>query len=201
VSSEEDGTVGDAGGEAARLLAAWSSGDETALDQLMPLVYQELHQRAERYMAYEQSGHTLQTTALVNEVYLRLVDLPQQNWENRTHFLAVCAQLMRRILVDFARSRYSQKRGGGPRNLPLNEALTVCSEAPHEIIAVDDALKSLSAFDARKARVVELRFFGGLDVKETAEILKISAETVMRDWKMAKIWLMREVRGGGKHAG
>ena len=145
----------------------------------MPLVYQELHQRAERYMAYEQPGHTLQTTALVNELYLRLVDLPRQNWENRSHFLAICAQLMRRILVDFARSRRSQKRGGGPGDLPLNEALTVCNEAPHEIIAVDDALKSLSAFDPRKARVVELRFFGGLGVEETADILKISAETVM----------------------
>jgi RNA polymerase sigma factor (TIGR02999 family) len=160
-------------------LTAWSSGDETALDRLMPLVYQELHQRAERYMAYEQPGHTLQTTALVNELYLRLVDLPRQNWENRSHFLAICAQLMRRILVDFARSRRSQKRGGGPGDLPLNEALTVCNEAPHEIIAVDDALKSLSAFDPRKARVVELRFFGGLGVEETADILKISAETVM----------------------
>jgi RNA polymerase sigma factor (TIGR02999 family) len=182
-------------------LTAWSSGDETALDRLMPLVYQELHQRAERYMAYEQPGHTLQTTALVNELYLRLVDLPRQTWQNRSHFLAICAQLMRRILVDFARSRRSQKRGGGPGDLPLNEALTICSEAPHEIIAVDDALKSLSAFDPRKARVVELRFFGGLGVEETAEILKISPETVMRDWKMAKIWLIREVRGGGKHAG
>jgi RNA polymerase sigma factor (TIGR02999 family) len=193
--------LGDPGGEVTRLLTAWSSGDETALDRLMPLVYQELHQRAERYMAYEQPGHTLQTTALVNELYLRLVDLPSQNWQNRGYFLAICAQLMRRVLVDFARSRRSQKRGGGPDDLPLNEALTVCSEAPHEIIAVDDALKSLSAFDARKARVVELRFFGGLGVEETAEILKISAETVARDWRMAKVWLVREMRGGGRHAG
>ena len=151
-------------------------------------------------MAYEQPGHTLQTTALVNEVYLRLVDLPQRNWENHAHFLAICAQLMRRILVDFARSRNSQKRGGGAGDLPLNEALTMCSETPHEIIAVDDALKHLSAFDARKGRVVELRFFGGLGVEETAKILKISPETVMRDWKMAKIWLIREIRGSGKHA-
>lgn len=187
-------------GETARLLRAWGSGDETALDRLMPLLYQELHQRAERYMAHEQPGHTLQTTALVNEVYLRLVDLPNQNWESRAHFLAVCAQLMRRILVDFARARRSQKRGGGPANLPLNEALTICGESPSEIIAVDDALKDLSAFDARKARVVELRFFGGLGVEETAEILKVSPETVKRDWKMAKVWLIREIRGSRKHA-
>jgi RNA polymerase sigma factor (TIGR02999 family) len=191
----------DSEGEVTRLLRAWAAGDETALERLTPLVYRELHRRAERYMAFEQSGHTLQTTALVNEVYLRLVDLPQQNWANRAHFLAICAQLMRRILVDFARSRHSQKRGGGQGNLPLNEALTVCCESPREIIAVDDALKNLSAFDDRKGRVVELRFFGGLGVEETAEILKVSPETVMRDWKMAKIWLIREIRGSRKHAG
>ena len=191
----------DSGGDVTQLLSAWSSGDETALEQIIPLVYRELHLRAERYMAAEQSGHTLQTTALVNEVYLRLIDLPQRNWENRAHFLAICAQLMRRILVDFARSRNSQKRGGGPRNLPLDEALTVCGEAPQEIIKVDDALKNLSTFDARKSRVVELRFFGGLGVEETAEVLKVSPETVMREWKMAKIWLIREIRGSKKHGG
>ncbi len=152
-------------------------------------------------MAQEQPGHTLQTTALVNEVYLRLVDRPQQSWENRTHFLAVCAQLMRHILVDFARSRNSQKRGGGHGHLPLNEALNSCGESPREILAVDEALKNLSAFDARKARVVELRFFGGLGAEETAEILNVSRETVLRDWKMAKLWLIREIRGGKKHAG
>jgi RNA polymerase sigma-70 factor, ECF subfamily len=188
--------AGDSEHDVTRLLSSWSAGDDTALNQLMPLVYQELHHRAQQYMGCEQPGHTLQTTALVNEVYLRLVDLPRRNWENRTHFLALCAQLMRRILVDFARSRHSQRRGGGPRSLPLNEALAVCSKSPHEIVAVDDALKSLSTFDARKARIVELRFFGGLGVDETAEVLKISPETVMRDWKMAKIWLIREVRGG-----
>jgi RNA polymerase sigma factor (TIGR02999 family) len=182
-------------GDVTRLLKAWGSGDETAFDKLVPLVYEELHVRAQRYMGNERSGHTLQTTALVNEVYLRLVDFPQRNWENRSHFLAVCAQLMRRILVDFARSRNYQKRGGGKRNLPLDEALSVCNETPLQIIAVDDALKNLAAVDARKSRVVELRFFGGLDVNETAEVLKISPETVMRDWKMAKAWLLNEISG------
>jgi RNA polymerase sigma factor (TIGR02999 family) len=191
-------TTGASDGDVTRLLSAWGAGDETALDRLIPLVYEELRRRAERYMAYEQPGHTLQTTALVNEVYLRLIDLPQRNWENRTHFLAVCAQLMRRILVDFARSRLCQRRGGRVHSLALNEALTVCSESPREIVAVNDALENLSAFDARKARVVELRFFGGLGVQETAEVLKISPETVMRDWKMAKIWLIREIKGSAK---
>ena len=182
-------------GDITQLLRAWSSGDETAFDKLIPLVYQELHVRAQRYMANERSGHTLQTTALVNEVYLRLVDFPQRTWENRSHFLAVCARLMRRILVDFARSRNFQKRGGGQRNLPLEEALSVCHESPLEIIAVDDALKNLADVDTRKSRVVELRFFGGLNVEETAGVLKISPETVMRDWKLAKSWLLREISG------
>lgn len=182
-------------GDVTRLLKAWGSGDETAFDKLVPLVYNELHVRAQRYMGHERSGHTLQTTALVNEVYLRLVDYPQRNWENRSHFLAICAQLMRRVLVDFARSRNYQKRGGGKRNLRLDEALSVCNEAPVQIIAVDDALKNLAVVDTRKSRVVELRFFGGLDVNETAEVLKISPETVMRDWKMAKAWLLTEISG------
>ena len=180
-------------GEVTRLLQAWSSGDETAFDRLLPLVYRELHRRAQRYMANERSGHTLQTTALVNEVYIRLVDFPHRNWENRTHFMAVCAQLMRRILVDFARSRKYQKRGGGVATLPLDEALAVCHESPLKTISVDEALDNLAALDKRKSRVVELRFFGGLDVEETAEVLKVSPETVMRDWKMAKVWLVREI--------
>lgn len=182
-------------GDVTQLLRAWSCGDESAFDKLLPLVYQELHVRAQRYMANERSGHTLQTTALVNEVYLRLVDLPQRSWENRAHFLAVCAQLMRRILVDFARSRNYQKRGGGVRHQPFDEVLTACSQSPAQIIAVDDALKSLAAVDDRKSRVVELRFFGGLTVEETAGVMRISAETVMRDWKMAKAWLLREING------
>jgi len=182
----------DSAGDITRLLSAWNSGDKTALERIIPLVYRELHERAERCMAHEPPGHTLQTTALINEVYLRLVGLQRRNWRNRTHFLAVCAQIMRRILVDFARSRNAQRRGGG-RGLALDEALMVCSESSQRIIAIDDALKSLSTFDARKSRVVELRFFGGLDVQETAEVLKVSPETVARDWKMAKAWLTREI--------
>jgi RNA polymerase sigma-70 factor, ECF subfamily len=182
-------------GDVTRLLQAWGAGDEGALERLAPLVYQELRQRARRYMANERSGHTLQTTALVNEVYLRLVHTPQRNWENRRHFFAVCAQLMRRILVDFARARNCQKRGGGKRELALDEALNVCNEYPAEIVAVDEALKNLAAVDTRKSRVVELRFFGGLSVDETAEVMDVSPETVIRDWKLAKVWLMREITG------
>jgi RNA polymerase sigma-70 factor, ECF subfamily len=187
-------------GDVTGLLKAWSAGDERALEKLTPLVYQELHRRARRYMANERTGHTLQTTALVNEVYLRLVDIHQRNWENRSHFYAVCAQLMRRILVDFARSRKYQKRGGGVRLMPLDEALSVCNECPPQILAVDEALRNLAEVDPRKSRVVELRFFGGLRVDETAEVMKISPETVMRDWKMAKVWLLREI-GRSRHGG
>jgi RNA polymerase sigma factor (TIGR02999 family) len=182
------------------LLRAWCAGDQGALEKLTPLVYQELHQRARRYMANERPGHTLQTTALVNEVYLRLVGAPQQNWANRSHFYAVCAQLMRRILVDFARSRNSRKRGAGEWHLPLDEALNVCNESPAQIVAVDEALKNLAQVDARKSRVVELRFFGGLSVDETSQVMKISPETVMRDWKTAKVWLLREI-SGSKYSG
>ena len=182
-------------GDVTRLLNAWSAGDETAFEKVVPLVYEELHARAHRYMGNERSGHTLQTTALVNEVYLRLIDFPQRNWENRSHFLAVCAQLMRRILVDFARSRNYQKRGGGLRHVPLDEALSVCNESPLQIIAVGDALKNLADVDTRKSHVVELRFFGGLSVDETAEVMHVSPETVMRDWKMAKAWLLKEISG------
>lgn len=186
---------GPPGGDVTRLLNAWCAGDPGALEKLTPLVYQELHRRARRYMANERDGHTLQTTALVNEVYLRLVDTPQQNWSNRSHFYAVCAQLMRRVLVDFARSRNSRKRGAGVRHLPLDEALSVYNESPAQIIAVDEALKNLARVDTRKSRVVELRFFGGLSVDETAQVMKISPETVMRDWKTAKVWLLREISG------
>ncbi len=187
--------TGNSGGEITRLLNAWKSGEETALEQVVALLYPELHLRARRCMAREAPGHTLQTTALINEVYLRLVDLPERNWENRAHFLAVCAQLMRRILIDIARSRHSQKRGGGPREVRLDEALTVCTESPHELIAVDRALKNLSFLDPRKGSVVELRFFGGLSIEETAEVLQVSRETVIRDWKLAKVWLLREIGG------
>jgi len=187
--------TGPPAGDVTGLLKAWGAGNEGALEKLAPLVYQELRQRARRYMANERTGHTLQTTALVHEVYLRLVDTPQCNWQNRTHFYAVCAQLMRRILVDFARSRNYQKRGGGAPHLPIEEALTVCQECPSQIVAVDEALKNLAQVDKRKSRVVELRFFGGLSVEETAEVMQVSADTVLRDWKMAKVWLLREMGG------
>jgi RNA polymerase sigma factor (TIGR02999 family) len=181
------------------LLQAWSAGDEAALQKLTPLVYQELHRAARRYMARERSGHTLQATALVNEVYLRLVDARGMDWQNRAHFFAVCAQLMRRILIDFARSRLYKKRGAGAAHLPLDEALVVSSRPDGDLVALDEALKRLSQVDERKGRVVELRFFGGLDVKETAEVLKVSDETIMRDWKFAKMWLLHDLRGTGDH--
>jgi RNA polymerase sigma-70 factor (ECF subfamily) len=178
------------------LLRAWSAGDEEALEKLTPLIYQELHRAARRYMGGERSGHTLQTTALINEVYLRLIDAKQIDWQNRAHFFAVCAQWMRRILTDFARSRRYQKRGGGAPHIPLDEALVVGSQADSGLVELDDALKKLALVDERKSRVVELRFFGGLEVKETAEVLNVSSETVMRDWRLAKVWLVRELSGG-----
>jgi RNA polymerase sigma-70 factor, ECF subfamily len=188
--------------EATQLLRDWSAGDESALQKLIPLVYAELHRVARRHMAAERSGHTLQTTALINEVYLRLVDFRHLSWQSRAHFLAICAQLMRHILVDFARSRRYLKRGGDALHIPLDEALLVCSEPRADLLAVDDALKALAAIDKRKSRVVELRFFGGLSVEETAEASQVSADTVMRDWKLAKVWLLgrlsekRRDRGG-----
>jgi RNA polymerase sigma factor (TIGR02999 family) len=186
--------------EITRLLQAWSAGDQAALEKLTPLVYQELHRAARHYMAGERSGHTLQATALIHEVYLRLIDVKRMDWQNRAHFFAVCAQLMRRILTDFARSRRYQKRGGGAAHMPLDEGLVVGSQPDRDLIELDEALKKLSVVDERKGRVVELRFFGGLDVEETARVLNVSPGTVMRDWKMAKVWLVRELRGG-KHRG
>jgi RNA polymerase sigma factor (TIGR02999 family) len=185
--------------EVTGLLQAWSAGDEEALQKLTPLVYQELHRAARRYMAGERSSHTLQATALINEVYLRLIDGRRMDWQNRAHFFAVCAQLMRRILTDFARSRRYQKRGGGAQHLPFDEALWVTSQPNTDMVALDDALKRLALVDQRKSRVVELRFFGGLDVKQIAEVLKVSNETVMRDWKLAKVWLLRDLSGGKHH--
>ncbi|MFN7995067.1 MAG: sigma-70 family RNA polymerase sigma factor [Bryobacteraceae bacterium] len=189
----------DSAGDVTRLLSAWSAGDQSALEQMIPLVYRELHQRAEGYMAREAFEHTLQTTALVNEVYLRLVDLRQRSWQNRAQFFAVCAKIMRHILVDVARSRKAKRRGGG-RRVPLDEALTVCSESPEGMLAIDNALTTLSTFDFRKSRVVELRFFGGLDVEETAAVLKVSQQTVLRDWKVAKVWLVRHMKSGAGRA-
>lgn len=176
-----------------QLLQSWRAGDPSALEQLIPLIYQDLHRLALRYMADERSGHTLQPTALVNEAYVRLVDSAHMNWECRSHFLAVCAQVMRRILVDWARSRGAQKRSAGVTPLELDESLPALDRRNTDLVAIDDALTALSALDQRKAQVVELRFFGGLKVTETAEVLKVSEETVHRDWKLAKSWLRREL--------
>jgi RNA polymerase sigma factor (TIGR02999 family) len=180
--------------EITRLLQAWSEGEQIALERLVPLVYKELHRLAHHYMARERPGHTLQTSALLNEAYLRLVDSPKPSWQNRAHFFAVSAQVMRRILVDWARSRQAMKRGGELRPLELDEGLVVGDAPRGDLTALDDVLKALEAVDRRKSKVVELRFFGGLSVEETAAVLKISPETVARDWKFAKSWLRRELK-------
>jgi RNA polymerase sigma factor (TIGR02999 family) len=182
------------------LLQAWSLGDEQALQQLIPIVYEELRRVARRHMAGERASHTLQTTALIHEVYVRLVDVRSGAIQNRAHFLATCARLMRNILVDFARSRGYQKRGGGAIHVQLDEALDVASIQDPDLVRVDEALDRLATFDRRKSQIVELRFFGGLTVEETAEALTISPETVMRDWKLAKAWLLRELDPGRVHA-
>jgi RNA polymerase sigma factor (TIGR02999 family) len=177
-----------------RLLARWKDGDEAALQQLVPIVHEELRRLAWRQMAGERPGHTLQPTALVNEAYLRLVNLKEMQWQNRAHFFAMGARLMRRILVDFARSRGYQKRGGGAKQVSFTEALEVAEGQPTDVVALNDALEALADVDERKSRVVELRFFGGLSVEETAEVLNVSRETVKRDWKFAKMWLLRHLR-------
>jgi len=182
--------------EVTQLLKAWTTGDEQALEKLTPLVYEQLHRAAQHYMAGQRSGHILQATALVNEVYLQLIDCGQMNWQDRAHFFAMSAHLMRRILIDFARSRGSLKRGGGALQISLDEAPSVGSEPDPNLVALDDALKALAAVDERESKVVELRFFGGLSIKETAEVLKVSVETVQRDWKFAKMWLLRELSKG-----
>jgi RNA polymerase sigma factor (TIGR02999 family) len=174
-----------------QLLRAWGRGDEGALEQLAPLVENELHRLAHKYMRREGPGKTLQTTALVNEAYLRLIGSQRVSWQNRAHFLAVSAQIMRRILTDFARSRRLVKRGGGMVQVSWDEVPAVSQESDPDILAIDDALSQLAALDPRKSQVVELRFFGGLTAQETAEVLKISEQTVLRDWKFAKSWLMR----------
>jgi RNA polymerase sigma factor (TIGR02999 family) len=185
-------------GEITGLLRAWNGGDEVALQRLTDLVYQDLHRAAHRYMRGERAPHTLQTTALIHEVYFRLIGAQQISWQGRTHFLAVCARLMRRILIDFARERTSHKRGGGAVHVSFDEALTVSSQPDPRLLAIDEALTSLAAVDPRKAQVVELRFFGGLTVEETAEALGVSYRTVMRDWELAKTWLLRETCRGGR---
>jgi RNA polymerase sigma-70 factor, ECF subfamily len=177
------------------LLLAWRGGDEEALGKLTPLVYRELRQAARRYMAGERSGHMLQTTALINETYLRLIGARKVSWQNRTHFLAICAQLMRRILTDIARSRGRHKRSGEHTRVPFERALLVSPQMDTDLSALDEAMKKLAEIDERKSRIVEMRFFGGLDVKETAEVLNLSPDTVMRDWKLAKVWLLRELSG------
>jgi len=178
---------------ATKLLQAWGQGQDSALGQLLPMVYGELRRIARHYMAGERTGHTLQTTALVNEAYLRLIDSRKVNWQNRTHFFAMSAQLMRRILVDHARSRRYQKRGGGAQQVTLDDDLILSAGQGKDLVALDDALKALEEVDARKSRVVELRFFGGLSVKETADVLKVSQDTVLRDWRLARSWLRREI--------
>ena len=175
------------------LLVEWRSGDEGAIEKLLPLVHGELRHLAKRYMAGERRDHVLQATALVNEAYLRLIDIRRVQWQDRAHFFAMAARLMRRVLVDFARARKNQKRGGALHRVTFDQNLLVTSDTPDDLIAIDEALRSLAAQHERKSQVVELRFFGGLSVEETAEALKISAETVMRDWKFAKNWLMREL--------
>jgi RNA polymerase sigma-70 factor (ECF subfamily) len=178
--------------EVTQLLLAWGKGDPAALEELTPVVYDELRRLARHYMSNERVGHTLQATALVNEAYMRLVDIHKVQWQNRAHFFAMSARLMRRILVDSARSRKYQKRGAGAQKVSLDERLMV-AEPGRDLVALDDALEQLAKVDERKSKVVEMRFFGGLSVEETAEALSVSVDTVMRDWKLAKAWLLREL--------
>jgi RNA polymerase sigma factor (TIGR02999 family) len=184
-----------------RLLNEWSSGDEDALNVLIPLVHRELQQLARRHMRQERHGHTLQATALVSEAYLRLLELKQIQWEDREHFFAVAARLMRRILVDAARARHAQKRGDGVQTVPLEEAQSAESNPEGDLLFVDEALRSLQAVDKRKAQVVELRVFMGLSVEQAASVLGVSTETVKRDWRLAKAWLKRELEPADLHAG
>ena len=185
--------------DVSKLLRAWRGGDETALNELMPRVHQELHRLAHLYMRRERVGHTLQTTALVNEAYVRLIDAKKVDWRDRAHFFAIASNLMRRILVDFARKRGYQKRGGKVRKVVLDQELLVSPEQDGDIQKLDETLTALSDFDPRKAKVVEMRFFGGLSVEETAEVLKVSTDTVKRDWRLAKVWLLNEMQSGGKN--
>ena len=175
------------------LLIDWSNGDQSAFDKLMPLIDEELRRLAHRYMSRERAGHTLQTTALVNEAFLRLVNRKNLRWQNRAHFFGLAAQVMRTILVDHARSHASAKRGGGTRNLELDEALVVSQQKASEVIALDEALKQLALIDPRQSRIVELRFFGGLTVEEAAEVLHVSPVTIKREWSTAKAWLYHEL--------
>lgn len=184
--------------EVTQLLHMWCRGEASALDKLVPLVHDELHRRAHRYMMRENAGHMLQTTALINEVYLHLINGPKMNWQDRAHFFGISARLMRQILVDYARSQKSRKRGGKFRKVPLNEASLFASRPDAKLAELDDALTALAKMDPRKALVVELRFFGGLSLEETAEVLKVSTDTVWRDWDFAKGWLYRELKDAAR---
>jgi RNA polymerase sigma-70 factor, ECF subfamily len=188
-------------GETTRLLSQWRAGDPTAFDRLLPVVYEELRRLASSYMRGERSDHLLQTTALVHEAYLRLVGQAETGGENRTHFFAIAAQVMRHVLVDYARARSRAKRGGGEAPLPLEDVAVISPERVEEVIAVDTALEGLMAFDVRKGRIFELRHFAGLSVEEAAEVLKVSPATVARDWRMAKAWLRRAMASGSSRAG
>jgi RNA polymerase sigma factor (TIGR02999 family) len=179
--------------EVTELLIEWSNGDKAALDKLMPLIHEELRRLAHYYMSHERPGHTLQTSALVNEAYLRLVNREGVHWQNRAHFFAIAAQVMRTILVDHARSHAYAKRGGGAHKIELDEAMIVSRERAAEVVALDDALKELANFDPQQSRVVELRFFGGLTIEETAEVLDLSPATIKREWSTAKAWLYQQV--------
>jgi RNA polymerase sigma-70 factor (ECF subfamily) len=186
--------------EVTRLLRAWSDGNEAALDQLIPIIYDELRSLAARYLRRERKDHTLQPTALVNEAYLRLIDQRQVQWQNRAHFLGVAAQMMRRILVDHAKSHNRVKRGGGAIRVSFDEARFVSEERGDDLVALDEAMRALAEFDERKSRGVELRYFGGLSVEETAEVLHVSTITVERDWRMAKAWLYTHIQSDGQDA-
>jgi len=181
-------------GDVTVLLAAWGRGDQAALDRLVPLVHQELRRLAHRYMAGQRNGRSLQSTVLVNEAFLRLVECQRVRWQDRTHFFAVSANLMRRVLVDYARSRNYQKRGAGVRPVPLNDELDGSPQRTADLVALDDALNALAAIDPRKSKIVELKFFGGLTTEEIAGVLHISEQTILRDWKLAKSWLQREMK-------
>lgn len=181
--------------EITRLLVAWSEGDESALNLLAPIIHSELHRLAHHYMSRERPGHLLQTSALVNEAYVRLIDWKNVRWQNRAHFFGVAAQLMRRILVDFARERQYLKRGGGALQVSLSEAASFVVQRSADFVALDEALNALAEIDPRKVQVVEMRFFAGLSVDEVAELLNVSKETVMRDWRLAKVWLLRQLEG------
>lgn len=185
-------------GAVTELLRAWSDGDEGALERLMPLVEAELRRLARGYMGRERRGHTLQTTALVNEAFLRLTDAQRVRWQDRAHFLGISARLMRRVLVDYARARGYRKRGGGVQRVTLHEGLVMSPDPALDVVALDRALEALEKVDVRKSRIIELRFFGGLSVAETADVLHVSPDTVKRDWRLAKLWLLRELEGEGQ---